>query len=437
MRSGRSLLLGSAVSVAAHLLFAVVLFQLPSADQVLRAAARAYEVPLESVGHPLGQAGAPARGDAPSDRERVEAGGAESAQNIDARHRGEGGDSQGAQDAILMVDTSSGIVLFDSPLNNLAARQAQRIRTARSRATQEDRRATPNPDDQAFLASGRGIHQERRPVSASDATQGARQAPVASVEGALPSLQAAGAVGARPQPDGTMPVQPQRSEASQSSAGTRAPSPGTGILAGQGARHGRAANVAHGRPPVDLGPAATPAESREIRIRDNRDAELLAASLTASWVQSSTRSAPRSGEGRGGVGGGGTPGVGGGRQEGGRASTHGPGDGRFAALDTSDARYRRWFLQNRRRVFEALRFPRARALAMDQGTAIFTVVVRRDGTLASSPRLVRSSGFDDLDAAARQAVDQATPFTPLPADLAPHLSRISIRLPIELSNPMM
>jgi TonB family protein len=155
-----------------------------------------------------------------------------------------------------------------------------------------------------------------------------------------------------------------------------------------------------------------------------------------SWVEATARTGAVPGPGRGGVAGGGTPGTGGGTREGGRATTYGPGDGRYGALDTRDARYRRWFLTQRRRVEDAVRFPRERALRMDQGTSIYSVVVRRDGTLASTPRLVRSSGFDDMDRAALGAIEAVTPFAPLPDDLAPGLSEVRVRLPVEFSNPM-
>src|SRR5690606_20917864 len=227
----------------------------------------------------------------------------------------------------------------------------------------------------------------------------------------------------------------QRSGASDGRPGAE-PSPGVGILGGEGTRRSEAAHVAHARPPVDRGPAATQSDAIDPRIRDEDDAELLARSMMQGWVESTTRSGPRAGEGSGGVGGGGTAGSGGGTREGGRAASYGPGDGRFDALDTSDARYRRWFLASRRRVHDALRFPRERALAMDQGVSIYSVVVRRDGTLASPPHLVRSSGFDDMDRAALAAIREATPFAPLPDDLAPERDELRIRLPIEFSNPM-
>ncbi|MEZ4251883.1 MAG: hypothetical protein R3B99_27035 [Polyangiales bacterium] len=42
--------------------------------------------------------------------------------------------------------------------------QIQRIDTARERVSRRTG-ATPNPDDDPFLASGEGTHRERRPVA--------------------------------------------------------------------------------------------------------------------------------------------------------------------------------------------------------------------------------------------------------------------------------
>lgn len=402
------------------------------------AVAEPHLVAIEAAGE-TGETSAAKRGRAPADADRAVPGGSRVAQNIDARDRGQGGDVSGAAEGIRLLQRADGILLFDSPLNNLAAAQTQRIRTASDRATRERRRATPHPFDDAFLASGPGQHAERRPVSARDSAIGARVAPEASVEGAQPAPEQSGVAALDPRGAGTGDRAPSNarraSAASDVQSGAEA-SPGRGILAGAGSRHAEAARVAHGRPPVDEGPAATQAEERDPRVRDEDDAEVLARSMMQSWVEATARTAPRAGDGRGGVGGGGTPGSGGGRREGGRSATYGPGNGAYDALDTRDGRYRRWFLAQRRRVQDAVRFPQARALAMDQGTTIFTVEVRRDGTLRGAPRLVRSSGFDDLDHAALAAIEAATPFAPLPDDLAPELDLVRIRLPVEFSNPM-
>ncbi len=436
----RSLVTGALLSLAIHAAVALLLVRLPSAAvaSLNSRPERGYDVELET--HGPGTVGATARGHRPTDAERAVAGGVRSAQNIDAPSRGEGGDAHGAREGILLMHRDDGILFFDSPLNNVAAAQSQRIRTARDRATLERRRATPNPNDDPFLASGSGRFAERRPIDARDPTEGARRVPTASAEGAQPSVAEpglavreaeGGVIGDRAQP---APL--RRASAASDDASGSVASPGAGILRAHGTRRSEAAPVAHGRPPVDRGPAATQAESVDSRVRDRTDAELLAASMMQRWVESTTRTGPAEGVGRGGVGGGGAPGSGSGRGEGGRASAHGPGDGRHSALDTSDGRYRRWFLDQRRRVHDALRFPHERALAMDQGVSIYTVVVRRDGTLVSAPQLTRSSGFHDMDRAALSAIAAATPFSPLPTDLAPELEQIRIRLPIEFSNPM-
>ncbi len=437
---GRPIALGAALSVGAHAVLVLVLYRLPAPSEAQALAARPpYELPLEAVGDANGTVGAHARGTRPTSGDPSVPGGVRSAQNLDAADRGQGGDGVGPERGILMLDVAHDVLLFDSPLNNLAAAQTQRIRTSRSRATLEHRRATPNPNDDPFLASGDGDHRERRPVRATDAAEGARVAPVASVLGGAPSeprpgsvaaatAGAAGLEGGEPTPGGA-------AAASGTTAGAE-PSPGQGILGGRGSRRSEAARVAHGRPSVDRGPAATQAEAQDARIRDDSDAESLARAMMQSWVESTAHTGPRRGVGTGGVGGGGEAGVGGGREEGGRAATYGPGDGRYAALDTRDARYRRWFLESRRRIQRALTFPEARALAMDQGTAVFSIVVRRDGSLAGAPSLVRSSGFDDMDAAAIRAIRAATPFAPLPDDLAPELARLTLRLPVDFSNPM-
>jgi hypothetical protein len=68
-------------------------------------------------------------------------------------------------------------------------------------------------------------------------------------------------------------------------------------------------------------------------------------------------------------------------------------------------------------------------LAMDQGTSIYVLVFDRDGSLAGHPRLVRSSGFDDLDDAALTALTSAVPYPALPEDLAPDLRQLRVRFP--------
>jgi len=301
----------------------------------------------------------------------------------------------------------------------------QRIQTAPERATLEQRRATPNPADAVLLASGtRGGHLERREPSKRDPLPGA---PARTI----PSLASAVRAASAPVPDGAgtpaPPITAQQAARAQ---------PAQGITGGRGVAARREARVTHARPNVDRGAAATPAEQVEARIRDDVDAELLAAKLQRSFVDTSVQRASQVGAGSGGATldpralgerGGGT---------GARAVPYNPGRGTSGALDTSDARYLRWFTQQRARVQDELVFPRARAIAKDQGTSLYSVTLGRDGGLSGAPRLVRSSGFADFDRAAAVAIERALPFAPLPAELAPELPRIALLIPVAFSNPM-
>jgi TonB family protein len=428
-------------SLGLHLTLVLVLLRLPAAT------AADLAIELEVVDDSASTATGPeaVAGETNRQPEPLVPGGADSPQNVDTRQRGERGDGRGPEAVILLLPHDDLITLQDSPLNSNDGAQSQRIRTASTRATREDRRATPNPNDQPWLASGEGIHPERRPVSAEDAREGARVAPEATTVGApsdvrsarAGSIAAAGSEPAHEGNDGASPSQHagERGERARH-AGAAEASPGTGISHGRGDRASRSARVAHGRPPVDQGPAATNAAERDSRVRDNRDAELLAAQMVESWVESSQRSGPHRGEGRGGVGGGGAPGSGGGEGAGGLARPHGTGNGRHASLDTSDRRYHRWYLQLKRRVQQRLTFPRERMLAMDQGVTIYRLDVSADGRLAGRPRLIRSSGFADFDQAALTAIEEAAPFAPLPRELASGVERHSVRMAVEHSNPM-
>ena len=372
-------------------------------------------------------------------------GGSTSRANVDALRVGGGGEQTGAYEVLLLVTDSAPITLVDAPLNASDRSQVQRIDTATDRASWDSRRATPHPDDDAFLASGSGDHRERRPLATEDAQEGARLAPSATVagdrelgegeSGGHGSSEGRGAeVPHGALAEGSIAI-PARGGSRGRVEGAERASPGVGIVSGRGRAETARADVASGRPSVDLGPAATVAE-HEGRVRDDTDAELLAAQLFESRADASRRAGAHEGAGRGGTAGTPGEGSGGARGVGGSASPYGPGTGAFAALDTSDGRYRTWLLAQRRRIEEHLVFPRPRQLARDQGTSVVRLVVRRDGSIATAPRVIRSSGFDDLDDAALLAVRSSLPFAPIPTDLAVGQSQVTVTLPIEFANPM-
>lgn len=339
---------------------------------------------------------------------------------------GRGGELRALEHGAVLFPFRAPLTLQDTELNNLTVNQVQRIRTAEERATQEERRATPNPADDVMLASGRVGHAERRDPARIDPRSGA---PSRSV----PSLPSAGLTLLGTSDLGAVSASGERPRIAQRAALLR---PAQGIAHGRGTLSRRAAKVAFARPNVDRGPAATPAGQTEEQVRDDVDAELLAAKLQRSFVDSSVQRAAQVGAGSGGMAFNpsalGESGAG----VGAHARPYAPGSGAFGALDTSDARYLRWFTQQRSRVQNELEFPRARAIAKDQGTSLYSVELRRDGVLNSRPKLVRSSGFADFDRAAAKAIERALPFAPLPKELAPELRSIALLIPVAFSNPM-
>lgn len=431
----QAIVFGLLVSVAVHVVVAAVLSRLPT--EIDLDVASTVLVEFEGTFGPGAASAQNVLGE--SARSRLLLGGQRSAQNIDSLTRGaSGGDGQSSDQIILMLPHADTITLQDSPMNAMGVAQTQRIHTDNLRVSEDDRRSTPNPEDAPFLASGPGDHRERRTVSNIDPAVGAAWAPTAASLGHEGSRAISEPYDDATNALGMVAVSPTRgpqSIAERTIAGGEA-SPGRGIVGGEGRRASSSARVATGRPPVDQARPATTTTVQTDRVEDNRNAELLAASMLQSMVESTVRAAPTRGVGLGGTNASGNPGTGTAGREGGRAEVYGPGRGAFPALDTSSERYRGWFLEQRRKIGERLNFPLQRQFAMDQGTSVFRVIVKRDGTLAGAPRLLRSSGFDDLDAAALAAIRRSTPFSPLPEDLAPGLAQIGLTMPIEFSNPM-
>ena len=114
----------------------------------------------------------------------IVAGGPVSLNNVDRDRRdGRRGDGSALESAVLLFPFASTLTLQDTDLNNLTQNQVQRIDTAHDRATQEQRRATPQASDAFHLASGDQGHHERRKPSRFDSAQGSKQGSVASLVG--------------------------------------------------------------------------------------------------------------------------------------------------------------------------------------------------------------------------------------------------------------
>ncbi|MCC7534758.1 MAG: TonB family protein [Deltaproteobacteria bacterium] len=392
------------------------------------------------------------------------AGGGLPGQNVDGVRAGSGGDGQSIGPVVLLVERGDAITVQESPQNSPDVSQLGRIRTDDDRASIADRRATPNPGESPFLASGRGAIPERRPLAdlapgrgiAMDRPSGAEGAAGrgdgTSIGAALrggaggggPAATASTGAMAVPHPGpratGSTSQPAQQGDDVRTARGGPADSvaalggeravPRPGLAAGEGTRASVAAPVAWGRPSIPQASASTAASASDARVRDDVDAENLAASLVEGDVTASRQRARRRGDGVGGDGGGGPAGAGGARGAGGRSHPYGPGRGGWLSLDTSDDRYRPFHTRVKRRVQRAFRYPYARAVAMDQGLTVLAVVLDPGGGV-SRVQVRRSSGFDDLDAAWVAAVRRAGPFGPPPEG---HSGRITMAL--ESSNPM-
>jgi TonB family protein len=101
---------------------------------------------------------------------------------------------------------------------------------------------------------------------------------------------------------------------------------------------------------------------------------------------------------------------------------------------TRERQYQRYDQEIRRRVREALIFPKQLALRLEQGETVVRFVVQRDGQVGDTLRVVKSSGFAEFDEAALDAVRRALPFPPPPAPL--RASTHPVKLPVSFDNPV-
>jgi len=343
---------------------------------------------------------------------------------IDDGHLGHGGTGQVRSPATHLSDRDERIALTPDLISHLDRDQQQRLHTAPDRASWEDRRATTHPMELTFLASGVGERQERRPLSPSDPSLGARMSRMAEVAG--------GPLGAAEHaPEADAP----RVDTGSSRAGSRESLPGVGVDNGRiGLDHRASADVAHGRPDVTLGPVTIPATEHS-RERDDVDSEQSVANAVRSIVHASTAGgAP--GEGTGGTSGGGAPGAGAIAGIGSHAMPLGTGEGDYLDFDTSDPRAMPYFRRLKAKLdpLWANAFPRSALLELKQGMVILDFVIERDGTARVAWPPVRPSGIDEFDRNCADAIRKASPFDPIPKELG--RTRLHIRAPFTAQNPI-
>jgi len=101
---------------------------------------------------------------------------------------------------------------------------------------------------------------------------------------------------------------------------------------------------------------------------------------------------------------------------------------------TLDRRYQRYIQEVSQRVRRIREFPKALALRLEQGETIVQFVVGIDGRLGDGPRVMKSSGFEEFDAAAVRAVRRAAPFPPMPDPGSARPLPVSLR--VTFDNPV-
>jgi TonB family protein len=349
-------------------------------------------------------------------------GGAQSTQNLDADERGERGDGRSLERGRLLAARAEAVNLSAVGMNTLREVQEHRLHTARDRASPQDRRSTPNPGYDPWIASAGGILLYRLPR--------ADQVPA---PGALVPAGPAVALGAAPPPSRPLLEGPDAIVTAPSPLGG-ARRPASGIVAGIEGHASRVAGPsADGHASIERGHASTTADQAEPRPRDDVDAETLASNYLQNSISASVHAGPVAAPGAGGVGGGGAAGSGGGHDEGGRARPFGEGHG-WLSLAAPDSRYMMYFQEVSRRLYPlwANAFPREAALRLEQGTVILHFVIESDGRV-TDVQVARHSGVNDFDHNVRNAVASAR-LPPIPAELGASSLRVSA--PFIFRNPI-
>jgi TonB family protein len=101
---------------------------------------------------------------------------------------------------------------------------------------------------------------------------------------------------------------------------------------------------------------------------------------------------------------------------------------------TADRRYDRYLLEVKNKVRKTWEIPRSLVVRLEQGETVVTFVIGLDGQVGDGPRLVKSSGFPELDDSALRAVRRAAPFPPMSDRRSARPQRVTMSL--GLDNPV-
>jgi TonB family protein len=324
---------------------------------------------------------------------------------------GRGGTRDG-QRATNLASTVAPLTLERDLPNALSRSELSRLRTARQRRSWDDRRATPNPMELDFVASGRGRDALRRPLALASPNQG-------SERGAVPSL-----VGARPGAAEEAGFEGPRGAAA---AGAEfAPAAGLPRVARGPSSH-ISAQVLTARPWLPATRAAVPAQQQS-QPRDTVDSRQRIASRVASLLDASSYGGPST-AGFGGEPAPTPPAVGNGDAVGARSQPSG-GSGLAGDPDDPSFDYYRSLIARVQRALSGT-FPGWAILEGRGGLVVFDLALFEDGRVASVS-LVRPSGVDEYDRNVVHVVRGMPPFGRVPPALGPSAV---IRISYDSRNP--
>lgn len=333
---------------------------------------------------------------------------------------GRGGTREASERALNLADSVDGLSLDRDPLNRLDRSQVQRLRTGELRESLDDRRATPNPMELSFVASGNGRLALRRPPADTNPSRGAANGGVAASEGALlGGPETEDGSGPEPTPGGAA----NGGERDVAALGAHAGAPGRDYR--------RSAAVSLARPMVPAARAAVPSLDKG-RPNDDTDSSQDVANAVASLIHASTAGG-RLGTGPGGDTGAGKPASGGLNGSGSRSAPSGTGPG--ALLDVgADSGVLGYFRGVERKVEPHWRraFPDWAIADGRSGLVTVLMVIKKDGSLASV-QVTRASGIGEFDRNVVAAIRKAAPFGPLPARL--HPGPQPLRMTFDATNP--
>lgn len=363
---------------------------------------------------------------APSSEVRVAAprGGGEAPARPDMNRAGRGGEALVREPAFNLADQDDGMFLTPDPPSRFDRNQLQRVESSKQRASRENYRASREPMELTFVASGKLSSRSFRTRAALvDGSSGRED------RGAPRRLGAVLGANARVLGVGESP----RKEGASVEGGAEL-KVGRGVVDGApGDVHSEKARLSRARPMVAEGTPSVPSLV-EGRPHDTVQSEQEVAGAKASLLHASTAG----GDAGAGVGGeksvsvvpasGGVTGVGS------RSDALGSGQGQGLDADAADRR-RNLYLRSVMAKIHPLwanAFPKWAILKGLQGMVIIGFEIRADGSVAGV-RVVRPSGVSEFDENCRQAVLRAAPFGPLPVELG---ARFQWALPFEARNPV-